>query len=381
VTRDLRLVGLSLATWGTGEGLFFIFLPLYLRQLGAEPAKIGTVLGLSSAAMAVSLIPAGALADHFGRRALMIAGWVIGVVCGGVMFLAGSLPLFVVAVVAYGFTGFVLSPLNSYVISARGSYTPARALGFVGSLYHAGAIVGAGVGGWIGQAVGLRYVFLVATALFVVSTAVVLFARHQPVETPLAGQRYQPLLRNTAFGRFLLITAVAVFALYLGTPLAPNYLQEVHSVPLRTIGAFGSLMEVGIVLFNLALPRVGPRSGLLIAHLLLALGLLSLWRGGGVAWFGLGYLLVGAFRTARLLLVAQADMYLPRAQIGLAYGVLDTVATAMMVIAAPIAGWLFGLNPDAPFRAGLLLAAASLLVQARGLPPAQGERHDLPRTM
>jgi hypothetical protein len=125
---------------------------------------------------------------------------------------------------------------------------------------------------------------------------------------------------------------------------------------------------VGIVLFNLVLPRVGPHRGLLIAHLLVALGLLSLWRGTGMLWFGLGYLLTGALRTTRLLLVAQVDTYLPRAHIGLAYGVLETVASLMLVVGAPIAGRLYAVSPDLPFRAGLVLVAASLLVQARGLP-------------
>ena len=84
MTRDLRLVGTSLLCWGVGEGLFFIFLPIYLRQLGADSARIGTVLGLTTAAMAVTLIPAGALADLFGRRRLMIAGWASGIVAGAV---------------------------------------------------------------------------------------------------------------------------------------------------------------------------------------------------------------------------------------------------------------------------------------------------------
>lgn len=378
MTRDLRLVGVSLLCWGIGEGSFFIFLPLYLGQLGADPAGIGAVLGLMTAAMAVTLIPAGALADLFGRRALMIAGWAVGAVAGAMMYFAETLPLFITGAALYGFTGFVISPLNSYVTSARGRLTPARALGFIGSLFHGGAILGAFVGGLVGERIGLRFVFLGATFLFVVSTALIFFTRHQPVEAPGGVHRYRPLLRNVAFGRSLLLAGITVFALYLGTPLAPNYLQEVHGIPLDTIGVFGSLSEMAIVAFSLLLPRFGPRRGLLLAHLFVGLGLLSLWRGSSAVWFGVGYLLTGALRTSRLLLVAQADIYLHRSQIGLAYGVLETVGSGMMVIGAPMAGWLYSINPDLPFRAGLVLIAGSLLTQVRGLPARAAEADSIP---
>lgn len=373
MTRDLRLVGVSLLCWGIGEGAFFIFLPIYLGQLGADPAAIGAVLGLTTAAMAVTLIPAGVLADMFGRRTLMISGWAVGALAGAVMYFAETLPVFVAGVVLYGFTGFVISPLNSYVTSARGSLTPARALGFIGSLFHAGAILGAFVGGLVGERIGLRFVFIGATSLFVVSTFLIFFARHQPVEAPGPGHRYRPLLRNGAFGRFLVLAGVMVFALYLGTPLVPKYLQEIHGVPLNTIGVFGSLLETAIVVFSLLLPRLGPRRGLLLAHLLVGLGLVSLWRGTSAVWFGAGYLLTGALRTSRLLLTAQADTYLHRSQIGLAYGVLETVGSGMMVVAAPIAGWLYVMDPDLPLRAGLVLIAGSLLTQVRGLPAPAAE--------
>ena len=367
MTRDLRLVGTSLLCWGIGEGLFFIFLPLYLAQLGADPGQIGTVLGLMTAAMALTLIPAGVLADHFGRRVLMIAGWATGIVACLGMFQARSLSMFIVAAVAYGFTGFVISPLNSYVISARGALTPGRALGLIGSMYHTGAIVGALAGGLIAERIGLRYVFLVASGLFVVSTALLFLTRHQPVEVTTGDHRYRPLLRNRPFGGLLLLAGLTIFALYLGTPLAPNFLQSVRGVPLAAMGAFGSVGELAIVISNQVLPRLGNRRGIVVAHVLVALGLLSWWRGNSVVLFALGFFFKGAFQTVRILVVAQADTLLERAQIGLAYGVVDTVGSLMLVVGAPIAGWLYEIDPSLPFRVGLVLTAVSLLAHLPGL--------------
>ena len=57
VSRDLILIALSLMTWGLGEGMFYFFQPLYLQELGADPLKIGTILGLVGLAMMLSYLP------------------------------------------------------------------------------------------------------------------------------------------------------------------------------------------------------------------------------------------------------------------------------------------------------------------------------------
>ena len=45
MARDLILIAISLFTWGLGESAFFSFQPLYLQQLGADPLRIGAILG------------------------------------------------------------------------------------------------------------------------------------------------------------------------------------------------------------------------------------------------------------------------------------------------------------------------------------------------
>ena len=89
MSRDLILVSLSLLVWGLGEGMFFIFQPLYLQQFGADPRMIGGILGAMGLAMAAAQVPAGYLADRIGSRPLMWAAWVVGVLATGIMAFAG----------------------------------------------------------------------------------------------------------------------------------------------------------------------------------------------------------------------------------------------------------------------------------------------------
>ena len=70
--RDLKLLILALMIWGIGEGMFFYFQPIYLEQLGADPALIGLILGSYGVAMMIAHIPAGYLADRLGRKPLML---------------------------------------------------------------------------------------------------------------------------------------------------------------------------------------------------------------------------------------------------------------------------------------------------------------------
>ncbi len=154
MTRDLRLLAASLFLWGVGEGLFFYIQPVYLAQLGANAVQVGFVLGLAGAAMTVVHIPAGMLADHFGRKAIMTAAWMFGAVATVLMFLATTLWPFVAALVLYSLTAFVMSPLSSYVTEARGPWSVGRALTGVAAAFSAGSVIGPVSGGLLAAQFG-----------------------------------------------------------------------------------------------------------------------------------------------------------------------------------------------------------------------------------
>ena len=118
--RDLHLVSAALLTWGLGEGLFLVFQTIYLLQLGASTALVGLLLGANAVMMMLAQIPAGYLADRFGRRPVMWVNWGMGVVSTLVMALATSLGVFVAGMLVYSLTAAVMAPMNSYILHARG---------------------------------------------------------------------------------------------------------------------------------------------------------------------------------------------------------------------------------------------------------------------
>src|SRR5258708_33290593 len=106
MSRDNRLLAFSLACWGLGEGLFIYIVPLYLRQLGADPVAIGSILAIAAAAVGLGHIPAGYIAGRFWRKPGLLAGWGGGLLSVLGMFLAHDRVLFLAAVAGYTFSAF-----------------------------------------------------------------------------------------------------------------------------------------------------------------------------------------------------------------------------------------------------------------------------------
>ncbi len=374
MTRDLRLLSASLFLWGIGEGLFFYLQPIYLAQLGANVVQVGFILGLAGAAMTITHIPAGILADRFGRKTLLTLAWIFGAFACLLMYLADSLWVFVAALAMYSLTSFVMSPLSSYVTAARGPWSVGRALTSISAAFNAGAVIGPAVGGVLATRSGIRGLFGIAAAIFIVSTILVMLLRHQPIEPPAVGGRLRGLAHNRSARRVFVVMLVGMFSLSLAWPLTPLYLNQVRQIPVGQVGALGSLFALGIVVFSLTLGAIQARAGSLVGHGLVAAGMLLLWRGLTLPMIGAGYLLAGAGRTVRNLLSAQLEGVVTPANLGLAYGVGETIASSTLILAPLAAGALYRWSPGLPYPVSMALIAGSIVFAALILPRAEPVR-------
>jgi MFS family permease len=353
---------ISLFTWGVGEGLFFVFQPIYLAQLGANTMTIASVYSAFGASMMVAHIPAGYLADRIGRKPLLIAAWTSGLIATWVMALARSLPAFIVGMLLYGLTAFVSSPLNSYVTAERGKLTPARAMTFMSAAFNLGAVIGPLTGGWIGDRVGLRTVYFIAAGLFFISTAVLFFLKSQPREYHDPDAPAPSLMRNTRFIGFLGIIFVVMFATYLPQPLTARFLESERSLSLSAIGLLGSVNGFGNAIFNLLLGQFSSRLGLVLVQICVASFSLLIWRGTGLGWYSAGYFILGGFRTARPFIYAIVRSLTHTAQMGLAYGVAETFSSLASILAPLLAGVLYTHNPELMYIASIGLIGVAILV-------------------
>ena len=359
---DLILLSVSLLTWGIGEGMFLIFQPIYLQQLGANTMTIAGVFGLFGLAMMVAHIPAGHLADRIGRKPLLMTAWVVGVLAALVMGFALTLPVFIVGMLLYGLTAFVTSPMNSYVTAARGKMSPVRAMTLVSAAYSLGAILGPISGGWIGARIGLRSVYLISAGVFLVSTVILFFLHPQPRDVHDPATPPESLWKNTRFISFLGIIFLVIFVMYLPQPLTPRFLQNERGLSLQSIGLLGSIGNLGNTLLALVLGQIVARSGFLLAQVSVAVFSLLLWKGTGLGWYALGYFLLGGFRSTRSLIYAQVRPLIHPAQMGLAYGVAETASALAVMLAPLLAGVLYTQDPGRVYWVSAGMIAVMMVV-------------------
>lgn len=357
---SLLVMAISLFTWGIGEGMFVLFQPFYLTQLGADPVTIGFILGAAGLVMTLVHAPAGYLSDKLGRKPMLVTAWSTGLLATLVMATVTTITGYVIGMLLYSFTAFVSSPLNSYVTSARGGWSVARALTIISASFNLGMILGPLIGGTISQAHGLRAVYLVSAGIFAVSTAIVFFIPNQPChEHPAGALPVRDLLGNRPFLQLLAMGAFAMLAMTLPQQFTPKYLQDVHQITLEQIGWLGAVAGIGTTALTFALGGLAPRLGFLIGSLCMAATTLIFWRAGSLPWFGLAYFLQGGFRAGRSLLVAQIRPLVSDANMGLAYGITE-MAWGFSIILAPIfAGMLYQQNPGLMYPvafAGTVLA-------------------------
>jgi MFS family permease len=363
LNRNLPFVAVALLLWGFGEGMFFNFVPIYLdKQFLLSESQIGLVLGAFGFSMAITHIPAGRLSDKIGRRPLLIGAWVLGLISTLVMGVALSLPLYLIGLFGYGLTAFVSSPLSSYVTAARGKWTIGTVLSLTTATFGLGMVLGPVTGGWIGDHYGMRMSFFVASILFVISTICLFFIEAQPIdhhdpESPPPG-----LAQNRQFMVMMGVLAFAIFSMYLAQPLTPNFLEGVRGLSLSETGIIFTAGALGNSLMAMIFSRVEPRRGFLVSQTLVILFALFIWKGTALPVFALGYFLLGGFRAGRPMMMAQARELVHDSQMGLTYGVMETISSVIFILTPPLAGILYESDPMILYPLGIGLIVISIVV-------------------
>ena len=157
-------------------------LPLYLAQLGYSTAAIGVVAGLFSVTMAVTELQAGRLAAAFGRRRVLLNGYVANAIClslvaaaHGRAFVAGSLSA------AGAARGIVVPPLHATVAHSAAASARGRAFGLFWLWTSFAALSGPAMGGFLAARYGYRAAFVLAALFSLVALVLVgIFTRPSP---------------------------------------------------------------------------------------------------------------------------------------------------------------------------------------------------------
>jgi len=161
---------------------------------------------------------------------------------------------------------------------------------------------------------------------------------------------------------FLAFFSFAIFSMYLSHPLTPNFLEGVLGLSLSEAGIIFTAGALGNSLMAIAFSRADPRRGFLFAQSLVALFALFIWKGTSLPIFALGYFLLGGFRAGRPMAMAQARQLVHDSQMGVTYGIMETIGSVIFILTPPLAGLLFERDPMLVYPLTIGLIAVSIVV-------------------
>jgi len=343
-----------------GVGFFLPILPLFIGHRQGTALVVGAVFASGLLAIAVAQYPAGALADRFGRRPVMV--WSMGLYA--LVFLAYLLPIPVWGLVGIRFAQGLLG--GSYAVAATALVADlsdperrGRAFGMLRTSDWAGLVLGPAIGGLVAS---LRLDAVFAAGALICAGLLPRVTRRsgpapEPPRRPLAILR--SLLPFIVLGSAMGYTIGAydtIWSLYLtrngATPAVVGLSFTLFSVPLVLLGTSGGAWADRIghwraATFTALMYGVFGAAYAFISNVP-ALVVLSVLEGA----------LVVAGNPALTALVSRSA---PATEQGRAQGVFRIGITASQVVGALLGGGLFGIAPAFSF---LSIAAFSLLAVA-----------------
>jgi MFS family permease len=238
---------LMINQFGINMGFFMLmpYLANYLAgPLGLAAWAVGLVLGVRNFSQQGMFIIGGTLADRMGYKALIVAGCLLRTIGFGMLVIAHSLPVVLIASAATGFAGALFNPAVRAYLAADAGDRRVEAFAMFNIFYQAGILVGPLVGLAL-VAFDFRATALVAAVVFAGLTVAQLCALPQHSADPTAEKTsvlhdWRTVIANRSFLWFaaaMIGSYVLSFQVYLALPLQASFLAP-HSESLIVASVF-----------------------------------------------------------------------------------------------------------------------------------------------
>jgi len=367
IDRGGWLLFFALGLSGLGAGPFIAFGTIYQHDLGASAFEIGLMAAIGMLVATLVIFPGTRLAERRDLHKTIIAGWLIAI--------PGPLCFAVAPHWAWTALGVVLmqaSVVNTPAISVYLTLGVPRdriamVMTTVLSAYSLGLIASNLLTGLLAQVMSLRALFWVATGFFALAAICIWFLpAKEPPRLTLPSLRYRDLIRFPAFRVLLVLFTLVTVIIFIPWTFTALYASEAAHVDNVWIGVLMSILYLGSVLLGLSLGQLRRSMGSVgivlcfeAAYVVSAVLLLS---STALPMLGLAFFLRGAFWSFRQVMTAVIGEVLPDHAMARGYGLFVLVTGAVVVVAYPIGGWMYGLQAGMPFWSSAVLMAIAMLI-------------------
>jgi predicted MFS family arabinose efflux permease len=313
------------------------------------------------------MLPGTRLAERRSLRKTVIAGWAIAVPAPLCYAIAPHWGWTAVGILFLQLSVFNTPAISVYLSLGIPRDRIAAVMTTVFSAYSLGLIASSVLSGWLAQVVPLSALFWVSFAFFFLAAVCIAFLPSKRSPTfSVPSIRYRDLMGFPAYrvmlGLFTVVTAI-IFIPWTFTAL---YAREAAHVDNFWIGVLMSVLYLGSVIMGLGLGRLRRSLGSVAivlcfeaAYVVSAILLLSSMA---LPILGFAFFLRGAFWSFRQVMTAVIGEVLPDYAMAKGYGLFALVTGAVVIVAYPIAGWMYGLQLSMPFWSSALLMALAMLV-------------------
>ena len=359
-----------------GQGVVGPVLPLYARDFGVSATMVGLTLTVFALARLILNIPAGLIADRFGRRVLLIGGPIltsIGMFGSG--FAGDIWSLLIWRFVAGAGSAFFMSGALIYLIDIAPPDLRARYVATNQWALSVGVALGPGIGGLVAERWGLAAPFHLVGVIALFAAVYAVFRLPETRRSSGPELKDESPAREAAriarSGPFLAIAFVTgtIFMTRAGTraTLVPLHADETLAWGPGELGLVFTVTGV-MTLFTLwpatwATENIGRASVILFSAMTAALGTFVIGSSSTPMWFVLGnvILTLGTGTAGPAPAAFVADLF-PERMRGLGVGLYRSAGDVGFVLGPPALGWLSdNASMSVAFQtAGCLVGAAGV---------------------
>lgn len=368
--RELGLVFWALSLFEAAYGTWATIWPLWIEHLGASIGTVGILLSLGGLIRPFILLGGTWLADRVNTKWMLVIAR--SMLVAGIAFsaFARSWEYLLVTILLNGFGEIVFPALHAHIPVHAGKDV-ARAFSITCTIGPSVALLVTPLfSSQVIDAFGMQGGLLMAAGFSAIGTVIITqmdFSQDREFSRSSDPGTIGQLFRHIATRDVILIHALTMFSLGIGSMLLPNFLQDERGLSPATITLFSTGAAVGTLAFGfigLKMPaaRRAPFLAAAWSIAVTALAFVLLAISSWLVVIAVAFVFRGGMFATWTYLLGAIGQYAPQRLQTRAFAVVEILGGGALSFSPIVAAWLYGMDAIMPLIVSAIASTLMTLV-------------------